>query len=394
MATWTDFRYGQKSWRKAQHWVPGGYPAAPGLTRPCLVYFPGHGWEGRHPGFFYGDGGGPLQYGPGEPLFVDHIEPAEGTQDVVCISAWSASKNYGLLNNVGITDWDVGETNIPEGDLRDNGGAVYRCLVLHNASSATEPGVGADWEHRWALLEAHDISNNLWPSEPPRSPGFLWTGTRDVQVLVQYLKRNAHLFGIDRNKIVPMGSSAGGQQVGTAVWGRAAPHLAEAAPHLSAPSESEYSSSPQAVVLDITPNDWKWYPFEGLQKNLWGQDLASSWDDISDAVKSGLSPLGVLRVTQAHCPTYLSYGGNGRYTGAADDPPYASAEYHHARNGWEMLKELDTLGQTNLVFLEDSPTAGFYRRWTDPTTFADIATGGGAAKAQDIWDWLVALWGL
>lgn len=397
MATWTRFRYGAKSWRQGFYWVPSDdfYPATnPG--RPCLIYSPGHGWEGRHPSFFYGP-----PDGVAEPLFTSHIEPAEATQEVVCISIWQASSNYELFDTFTHSDWNVGFGSYSEGAIvNDDGGAgeLYRCRKTHTAAAANEPGTGANWRFFWIQLDPNDAGAFLYLPQtgdqaglhPGMSPGFGGEGIRDNQAIVQWAKDNANRLGIDPLKIVTMGASAGGQASGAAAYSTTAPFVKEARADVYAEHARRSSSRPQATILDITPNDFRWYPFTGLMDNLLGRTFtATEWDRVDDQVKSGLSPLGVLNASGLHLPTYLAYAGSRfDHIGGTDDPPYAVGLYHEARNGWEILKALELLGQPNIVHLEDSLTGGFFERWTSTTASTQIPD---TDRALDIWEWLKAL---
>lgn len=390
MATWKKFTYGGQNWRRGEYWIPldDEYPSTNPL-RPCLIYCPGHGWEGRHPNYFYG----PPLGGVAEPLFTARIEPAEVTEPVVAISIWSASNNYGLFDNVSPAAWATSTAYVLE-DVVEVSNVIYRCIKAHTSAAADEPGVGANWEFKWLVLEGIDVTNQAWSDEPYMTPAFLATGIRDAQAAVQWAKRNADRLGIDPNKVVLMGASAGGQQCGAAAWSRSRAYLDEDSHDVTREFAFDSSSLPQGLILDITPNDWKWYPFEPiLMPNLWGREFTvTEWDRYPDRLKSALSPLGALNATGLHCPTYLAYAASRfDHLGGTDDPPYAAADYHHARNGWEMLKKLKALGQSNVVFLEDADGAGFFERWTDETTSIEIAD---TLRDSDIWEWLKALWGL
>lgn len=391
MATWIKATYGGQSWRRLEYWIPSDdeYPATNPL-RPCLIYCPGHGWEGRHPNFFYGPAGD----GVAEPLFTARIEPAEVTEPVVAISIWQASSNYGLADVFNPDPWTTSTAYVVEDMVTDGVSTRYRCVKDHTSSAADEVGVGANWEFKWLAIPANDVTAQLWSDEPYMSPAFGGTGIRDAQAAVQWAKRNADRLGIDPNKIVLMGSSAGGQACGAAAWSRSRPHLDEDAHSVTRDFAYDQSSSVQGVILDITPNDWKWYPFEPiLMPNLWGRKFTTTqWDRYPDRLKSALSPLGSLNATGIHTAAYLAYAGSRfDHAGGTDDPPYSAALYHEARNGWEMLAALKALGQTNVVFLEDAAGAGFFERWTSQTASTQIAD---TDRDLDIWDWLKALWGL
>lgn len=386
MATWTEFRYGSESWRKAQYWVPDDdvNPATNPL-RPCLVYCPGHGWEGRHPNFFYSS-----PVGTSEPLFTDHIEPAEQTTPVVCISIWGASANHGLFDDITPSAWTT--QAYVAGDVVSHGGSYWRCVRDHTSTASHEPGVGAFAGFYWIELLANDATNNLLGADmaPGTTPAFLGTGIRDVQQLVQHLKREAGFFGLDPTKIRLMGSSAGGQQAGAAAYGYSAPFQPQSRESVAGAYRARASSAVEAVILDITPNDWRWYPWSSAMENLFGRSYtADEWDRESDALKAALSPLGALTERLVSIPTYLAYAGSRfDHTGGTDDPPYNDALFHDARNGWEILRVLEQLGEPNVVFLEDSLTAGFFERWTSTTVSTEIPD---TDRALDIWTWFQAL---
>ena len=396
MATWTRFTYGPQPWQQGMYWVPSD-DTAPTVNpgRPCLLYCPGHGWEGRAPSYFFGP-----PAGQAEALFTGQIEPAELTDEVVCVSIWQASANYDLPHPTRPA-WAVDHGAYAEGDIVSHSGSAWWCRKAHASASNKEPGAGSLEVWYWLELEANNPDNFLLATAtgeqagpaPGLLPAFGWTNARDFQRAVQYLKRHRNFFGIDPNKIVGMGSSAGGQAVGAAVFGRQAPALAQASPAVSRDHAHDRTSDVQGLVLDITPADFNLGPFGTLLQNLVGRNYSEAeWDALDTVVKEALSPLPLLKATKRAKPCYLAYSGSRKdHIAGSDDPPWIDFDAHHARNGWELLLELEAQGQTNLVFLEDSSVGGFFERWTSSSASTQVPD---TDRALDIWNWLKALWGL
>jgi hypothetical protein len=59
------------------------------------------------------------------------------------------AKNQGPTRSVAA--W-LTATSYSAGRIVANGGALYRCLVLHTSGSSTEPGVGASWHDKWEVV--------------------------------------------------------------------------------------------------------------------------------------------------------------------------------------------------------------------------------------------------
>lgn len=385
MATWTKFSYGFDGPRQAEHWVPGGVPAV-ATGRPCLIFIAGDGWNGRDPSAFYED----------DALFTDHIEPAEFTEPVVVISTWAAGFRYDrFASGPSLDDWDVGHGTYDPGDIVEHSSSAWRCLKSHTASAPLTPGA-AGAVFTWYELQVNDIGNAQYGKIAPMTPGFVGQGTRDLQDLVQFLKENADHFGIDPTKIVLMGTSVGAVQAGAAAFARSAPYFGEDQyPAAGSRYTRRESSNVQGVLLSHSPNDWTWFPWIALMEQLFGEvytDPGTWRTDVPDQVKAALSPLGTVKETRKVLPTYLRYAGSRfDHVGGTDDPPYTTGmadPFHHARNGWEILKFLETLGAPDVVFVEDDATATNYERWTS-TTDSTIVTD----FQEDAWEWLRALWG-
>jgi hypothetical protein len=56
--------------------------------------------------------------------------------------------------------WGAGTDHAAQ-DVVGNGGSSYVCLVPHMAAAADEPGAGASWTTRWAVLAAKGATGDL-----------------------------------------------------------------------------------------------------------------------------------------------------------------------------------------------------------------------------------------
>ena len=47
-------------------------------------------------------------------------------------------------------------------DVVESGGNAYVCILAHNSSAATRPGVGVDWTTYWNLMVKGGITINIY----------------------------------------------------------------------------------------------------------------------------------------------------------------------------------------------------------------------------------------
>jgi len=369
-------------------WVPAG------TNKPAIIYCPGHGWTGRHPDAFYSP-----DYG--DPLFLERIEPNYATKPVAVFSLWAASKAYNLRDNrqVKAPTWTSG-TAYSLKNLTQLSGQVYRCIEAHTSGASTQPGVGASWQTRWYAVPVSEIGDAQQFDVYAKTPGYLASNVFDLQAAYSHVVANATTYGVDRGRIIVMGASAGGQQAGSMAYDLGGAFSTLFRPPVGSPYAANQPQKPQAVILRITPDDWRNYPWDVLMQGLFGENMGSGpWAAFPDFRKASLSPLGVLKSTRSSIPTFLAYGNFGTYDGAIDDPPYPTAEYHNAKNGWQIFKFLvGTLVQPNCVFVEDHPTlASTFRVWTSAggtgSAHHNIA-GDVSTEALEIWNWIVSLFTL
>jgi hypothetical protein len=64
------------------------------------------------------------------------------------------------VNEASVGDWSDDSVDYVVGDFVVSDESVYYCTVLNTSSSATEPGVGADWEDYWDLMR--EESTGVW----------------------------------------------------------------------------------------------------------------------------------------------------------------------------------------------------------------------------------------
>jgi hypothetical protein len=370
-ATWEEITFGDPhvGRRRAMQWIPNSVPS--NSLKPCLIYCAGRGWHGRHPANFYD----PVI---GEPLFNDHISPAETTNPIACFSMFQASKTQNFYSTVGTAvggqadAWNNSTTYVLDDKVNNtfvydvgppalSRTASWQCIKGHDSSvdPDQEPGAGVSGADVWYEIPKADIGHQYWDGYA-ETASYRGSGIRDLQVLIQYIVKNASYLGIDPAKICVMGSSAGGQQAGATAYADPAPFVAELNQVLSNPDASSAGVSPAACVLHITPDSFNNYNnYSALANNLFNTVTSQAdWDTTSADEKAALSPLDTLNATGNSIPTFLAYGGNGTYRGQEDDPPYGDTDaggFHKARNGWQMNLALRALGQTGVTYVDDSP---------------------------------------
>ena len=373
MASWEFFRYGRKQHQQGELWRP-----SKGLRRGCLVYVQGGGWS-------MATSDRVRDSHVGLPLFQSGIEPLETVpgEGMVVVSALLASASYDTPLTRGNdhsppawqvdTAYNVGGESVPVYVLEK--GTVFRCFRNHVSAQDNRPASGAAWAEHWEIPAPNDIGAShalALPAAPGFSraacrPGFLEAGVLDLLLLVKFLKQNATALGIDPRKIVLHGDSAAGQACGAAAYSLGSPFVPSmnridpVARHLAGARRDAamHDSRVSGVILEITPDDWRHYPSGPLHvANLFGLDgsgQAQQYSRLRDEQKAALSPLGMLRATGRHLPTFLHYPLDDPGDDPGDDsPPWKSTKYHHADNGEQIRLELERLGQTNIAFYHKS----------------------------------------
>ena len=364
-------------------------------------------------------------------------------------ASWDLNTNYTrndvlAYNPTGIAAWVSGNSYSIGDQVANSSGTgpvneIFECIVAHTAGGSTEPGDGANWETNWVSLNTtnerrsyeciQDVTapivssepvkgtawQDYWRPLPPNSvanaaevvsggdlrkvasvSSILNEGIRDVQTMVHFMKAHADYFGINPNKIVLMGDSAGGNTCGAAAYAQSAPfaqrysRVNNTSRELAAGASLKtpvIDSGVAAVILEITPSDMTWFG-KGASlhgRNLFGINFTANdtaaeteYGLIPDEIKSSLSPLGVLKATGRALPTFLHYFGSQLGDGGdpGTSPPWTTeAPYHHARNGYYIQQELLRLGvdAADCPFYDDSNGAG--------------TVLGGANIGATMWSW-------
>ncbi len=285
-----------------------------GADKPWIVYVPGGGWSKTNPAAFF-------DKSLGEALWTDFIMPSELDFPVACFAMWYGSHRY---------DFSL------VGDVpNDPSHAVF--------------------------------------GEYPTTPRYLDSSTRDAQRLVQHVKDAATIYGVDPDKCILMGASAGGQVAGVAAYDYSAPYRDQHTSSLSRQHVSSSSSRVRALSLSITPDDWRNYSNLGLQRNLFGITNQEEWDAIPAHRKAALSPYGVLESTKRPVPTFLWY--DKPFTGAQDQlPPYPGTDLHGPGNGNQIHELIQSLGGESRFHHPGN---------MDPTEYSG-----------ELWNWMLEQWGV
>jgi len=354
--------------------------------------------------------------------------------------SWATSTTYSFDNyvfhNPGVPEWSTSTPYSLDDVVYNNSDEpVYRCILAHTSSASDEPGVGGSWttywesvagrrnlapyrcvkstssvadsitepgvgtafEDYWIIPEKNDIGNRTeGTGSHGTTPGYLrcmskpgkmQSGVRDVALLVKFVKQNATFFGIDPEKIVLYGDSAGGSTCGTVAYSHSSeyststsrndPIARDMAGALWGAAYQSHDVS--GLIGEWMPSDWRNFAdYNALHGgNLFGIVSQSTggnqteYDRIPASLKAALSPLGSLYASGKHIPTFLNYVGQS--APSLGSPPWSGAPYHASDNGVQVQTELTRLGETNIEFYHDGNI-------------------GAADIGELIHDWLRTLW--
>lgn len=426
--TYTNITYGPKPWHNAILVSTGS-----ATLEKCYIPLPGGGWGLRDPGPFILDGAA-LE----DPVAIGSLQNASSAhfESFKMVIAQAASKSNNGIGVILLPEWSVAGIVAEAGDYKRGydvrvGGSPYRCTADHTPVAGNAPNVGGGATF-WVAIGSDDLTTPRLKGRGEGSPAFGFQGAIDMQRLVAYLRANSTKFGIDPNKIVTQGSSAGGQGVGLAAFSEQMGWGGTNTPESHHPYAAGADSKPNAVILEITPTYLDKYIttsnttqalLASLIGSLYGDDniaTFSRWDAIEDYRKRSLDCLRALERTGASLPTFFNYrdGLNtrttinvgGTVTAATEARIYNGSEavpahepyVHHPFNGWLMfeylMKSVATggLGRTDCRFWESNGITDQYRLYTQYAatpvldTHYTVTTQNSAAYTQYIGDIMVA----
>ena len=305
------------------------------------------------------------------------------------------------LMSRGMLAW-VDATAYTEDTQVSHAGARYQCIRAHTASAASdEPGVPAGWDETWREIGVNEAMFRLSVDRAETTPGYLDESVTNVQQFMGWLKRNATAQGTDPDKIILAGNSAGGQRAGCAAYMYDLPYAFDGTPYAASQQVARLGSRPRAVYLNITPVDFRLHTIANLSNRLYGRDLTDGdFTGFANVERDAVSPMRILKRTGLAVPTYLNYIGTRHDdTVAATVWSTGFSPYHHALNGWLMLKALtDTRANDGLAkttgnrFIETSATTNNFQVYTDYNGTATNVpyTVAGLTAANDFLAWAAA----
>lgn len=338
--------YGPEGYQHATWYRPG----TPSASMPCIVYRPGGGWAGADVAdlesrFWWSSGvnSGSSAYQEDYHVFV----------------LQTASIGYNRAKATGLTAW-ADATAYALGDYRSHGGRLWTCIDAHTSVLAdNEPGVGTTWETKWREVGRNESGQQQVASLGETTPGGLDEMVTNVQQFIGWLRRNAATFDIDPDKICLAGASAGGQMAGCAAYAEEIPWARAMQVYGATRGALNVSCRPNALLLSISPVDFRQHTTYGLLNGLYGEDRTNpEWVALPDADKDAMSPQRVLQRTGLSLPTYLDYAFGTSVHGDGGADSYGNGSpYHHPDNGWAMINVLASarptgFGRSDCRFVE------------------------------------------
>lgn len=408
--------YGLEGYQHGTLYTPAG--TAPTGGWPIVVYRTGGGWRGADVAdlesrywWAYGLNSGSSSY----------------QEKAMVLAINTASVGYNQRKATGLTSWATGAT-YSLGDFiyqavpstPPNTGRYWSCIDGHTASAAgagaglNQPGIGDDWALYWREVGPNETGQHQVSSLGETTPGGLDEMVRNCQEAICWVRRqgvaraagDTTAINVNPSKVVLAGASAGGQMAGCAAYAEPLAWARSNVPEAAARSVPYITSTPNALIMSITPVDLTYHTTYSLLLGLYGEDATdAAWQAREDGIKQAMSPLWVLKRTGIAVPTYLDFAGTGPYS-----TTYANltgAPYHHADNGWLMLHYLadarpSGLGRTDCRFATNVVTSTDLFSWSAATgSGTKIGVGAGSPHvtttleyADHILGWLDDLIGI
>lgn len=388
--TYSNRTYGPYPWQRLLFGTSGS-----GGTLPAFVYVPGGGWGMRDPVLITD-----TSIGGAEPVVAGALaNPSSSLNETYRIFVVQiASTSHNGFAVLGISDW-VSGTSYTQDDLVVRSGVRYRCITTHTASGGNAPDVGGGATY-WLAIAGNDCSNPRIANRGDGSPAYGMQGVSDVQRAIGWIRQHAAELGVNPDKIALMGSSAGGQAAGCAAYMDQGPFGGTDHPSIVHPFKAKGFTTPNALVLQITPTRLDLYVtsslvaqqgiFFAFMQSMYGRpelgDFAG-WTALPLTYKRALDPYWAAKRSGFAVPTYLDYGGSKFddktstqvYNGEAGSPGLVP-DAHHALNGWTIFDPLSRAssaggyGQNgkSIMFMSNGVSEQ-YRRYTT------YAAGGGTA---------------
>ncbi len=410
--TITDITYGPKPWHQALLVSSGS-----ATLEMCYIPLAGGGW-GLRDAAPYVDLTAPAK----DPIAQGALWNAsssrfESFKMVVPIVASASHNGFDVL---AVDVWSTAGLPASGGDYRIGalarvGTASYRCTANHTPTALLSPELPAAADY-WELVASNDNSRLRVDGRGDGTPSFGVQGALDMQRLVGYLRANHIKFGIDPDKILTRGDSAGGQGAGLAAYMDQMDYGGGYSSEISHPYRATSDTRPNATILGITPTYLDKYvtideggnsaQMRSFLGSLYGDpnfQTFSEWDEYSLKRKKSLDVLRALERYGTAIPTWLDYrdGLQQRdnlivgvthfspvpedrlYNGSGVNPASAPA-VHHPYNGWKLFEELTKPkengghGRTDCRFWQSSGTAEEYEEYTQwqtvPVSGVDYTT--------------------
>lgn len=349
---------------------------------PCVIFVPPGSWSKRDPEVFYSDSGlfGELANDAGAHFERWHMFVVR-----------AAAQTYMETANPDLPDWTTATQYFADTTrVLKNNRNVYRCIRDHISGAVTNPGLGLQWRGYWIPILFNDATEPKVDGHGETTPAYGASGATDIRAFLSWLKANAVRLGVDMDRVMLYGSSAGGHSALQAVSMEPLESQTQDDPFGMRPYEASGIVQPAALYLKITPADFTQRADGALIRNLLGRELASGgteWDEIAVDEKRAMSPVHNMRSSGRSLPTFMDYVGTSHDDSDAlliNDPGFSEVEAaHHAINGWQLLDVLTEpvtsqgFDRTDVEFIE-SFTAGTgvrsYSRFSGAATTVTTST--------------------
>jgi len=355
---YTTERYGPLPWQT----MLVGRSSSVSTSKWAYVYVPGGGWGMRDPVIFLSReasiSGDPYSKRP--PLYAgafDTTADAGSTYlddaTVFILNVASESHNGGAISvhqGAYASDYLDAETSGSVIDLWADtapyaindrvatGNSTAVCIRAHDPAAVdAEPQLGTDGlpegavaEDYWAISYRETNLVGRVPNRGEMTPGSAYQSAADVQRAISHIRRNADSYGIDVEKVLLEGSSAGAQAAGCAAYGPPLNYGHEVHPTVTHNFGVEADCRPNGLIMDIGAFQQDNYAsisgrqssqafFLSLMSSLFGRDDISqqaSWADLPANQKRAMDPYWAAYTSGYYVPTFFTYFDDRGY----DDP--------------------------------------------------------------------------
>jgi hypothetical protein len=233
--------------------------------------------------------------------------------------------------------WDAVSTYAIN-DRVATGNTTAVCIRAHASNSVdANPALGSDGlptgavaEDYWSISYRETNLVGRVPNRGEMTPGSAYQSAADVQRAISYIRRNSDSYGIDVEKVLLEGSSAGAQAAGCAAYGPPLNYGHEVHPTVTHNFGVETDCRPNGLIMDIGACQQDSYAsisgrqtsqafFLSLMASLFGRDdvnQQSDWAALPSNQKRAMDPYWAAYTSGYYVPTFFTYFDDQGY----DDP--------------------------------------------------------------------------